>query len=102
MGHHLPILVRRLLHPAEGRHEFWLRVCLLERSFNAGGRGGCRSHIRAISSDTEGTRLAFERVSFEKSVRQKLLTKGVPWVKEFFWENCARETLKLYRRVIGK
>jgi glycosyltransferase involved in cell wall biosynthesis len=44
---------------------------------------------------------AIERVLNDAALQHDLRHKGLERVKEFSWERCARETLAVYRRVLG-
>jgi glycosyltransferase involved in cell wall biosynthesis len=44
---------------------------------------------------------AIETVLSDSTYRQDLIAQGLARVKDFSWEKCARETLTVYRRVVG-
>lgn len=51
--------------------------------------------------DVESVRWSLERVAFNDSFRNALVSLGKERVKVFSWNRCARETLGVYRRVLA-
>lgn len=52
-------------------------------------------------SDVESIQHEIERVVFDCSVQKDLVTRGQERIKLFTWEQCAQETLSVYRRVLS-
>ncbi len=44
---------------------------------------------------------AIYRVLTDEGLRNEMIAKGLQRAKEFTWERCARETLKVYEDVLG-
>jgi glycosyltransferase involved in cell wall biosynthesis len=45
---------------------------------------------------------AMEKVLIDDALRDDLSRKGKERVKQFTWEKCARETMKVYMEVCGE
>ena len=51
--------------------------------------------------DTESIRSAIERVAYDDGRRDSLIERGHRRCQEFSWDQCAEETLAVYRRVLS-
>jgi O-antigen biosynthesis alpha-1,3-rhamnosyltransferase len=58
--------------------------------------------IMVDPSDVKRLRDEIERVLEDSSLRASLGDRGVARAKQFTWENCARQTLEVYKRVLNK
>jgi alpha-1,3-rhamnosyl/mannosyltransferase len=52
--------------------------------------------------DVKRLRDEIERVLEDSSLRASLGSRGLARAKQFTWENCARQTLDVYKRVLNK
>ena len=50
--------------------------------------------------EPESIKVAIEKVVFSQSRIRDLKTKGIKRLKMFSWENCAKETLKIYKNIV--
>ena len=50
--------------------------------------------------EPESIKVAIEKVVFSQSRIRDLKTKGIERLKIFSWENCAKETLKIYKNIL--
>ena len=50
--------------------------------------------------EPESIKVAIEKVVFSQSRIRDLKTKGIERLKIFSWENCAKETLKIYKNIV--
>ena len=51
-------------------------------------------------NDVDELAKQMERVLTNKKLQQKMRKAGIEQAKKFSWEKCARETLKVYKKVI--
>jgi glycosyltransferase involved in cell wall biosynthesis len=51
-------------------------------------------------TDREALRTAMERIVQDETLRADLASRGLVRVKQFTWDNCARETVSVYRQLI--
>jgi glycosyltransferase involved in cell wall biosynthesis len=51
--------------------------------------------------ESESIKVAIEKVVFSQSRIKDLKTKGIERLKIFSWENCAKETLEIYKNAVG-
>jgi len=47
-------------------------------------------------------KLSMEKIFLSESLRAKMIIKGIKQSKKFSWENCAIETLSIYKKIIKK
>ena len=52
--------------------------------------------------DIESIQLAIERVVQDEELKSELINRGKERIKQFSWERCAQETLKVYKKISGK
>jgi glycosyltransferase involved in cell wall biosynthesis len=57
--------------------------------------------LRVACEDVEGFTVAMWRLLTDESLRTDMIAKGLKRVRCFSWERAARETLEVYRRVVG-
>jgi len=50
--------------------------------------------------DIKGLANAIEKVLTNKKLRQQMIKNGLKQAKKFSWEKCAKETLKVYEKVL--
>jgi len=51
------------------------------------------------SSDIDGLRVSIERVVTSDEVSRLLVNRGFERIKNFSWDKCMRETLKIYEKL---
>ena len=52
-------------------------------------------------NEVEDIKFAIENVVFSEQYAEDLKKKGLQRVKNFSWEKCANETLKIYKNKVG-
>lgn len=52
--------------------------------------------------DIKSIQSAIERVVQDEDLKKELISRGKERIKQFSWERCAQETLKIYKNVSGK
>ncbi len=56
--------------------------------------------LTAAADDVEGLLNCVEITLFDNEKRQELIQSGLDYSKKFTWQNCAKQTLDVYQRVL--
>jgi alpha-1,3-rhamnosyl/mannosyltransferase len=51
-------------------------------------------------NDMESALKAMEKILRNENYRQRFITLGLEQIKKYNWDDCARETLKIYQQVL--
>ena len=51
-------------------------------------------------NDMDSALRAMEKILHTKNYRERLIALGLEQIKKYSWDNCAQETLKIYKKVL--